>query len=193
MIVFNNNSWHYKLVLFVFGDSFFTEKDEINFDATVKKKKVVWITKPRVVNFCPYCRAVVMSVVFLPFAWLLKKLPKRKQKPFDIKKSRRNTKILKIIVISILGLWGIYSLIHGSYGMAIFQFGAASFQIWGQYVFKWYAKWHQRRMERKTKEENPKPTVHKNPNLVLTYLQSNHDKICPPVAFVDPNDTEVRV
>ncbi len=73
--------------------------------------------------------------------------------------------------------------------MAIFQYSVGSFQLWGKYLFEYIAKWTAKREE---KQENP-PVFPKNPSLLLAYLKSNHSKVCPPVTFVENNDTEVRV
>ena len=147
---------------------------------------------PKRINFCPYCRAVVMSSILFPFAILKNLIPQRKKKPFDIKKSERNTKILKIVVMAIIGSFGVHQTILGNYGLALFHFSVASFQIWGKYLFEWYANWYKNRLKKKQKEEEPKSEI-KNPSLFLAYLKSNHSKVCPPVTFVDNNDTAVRV
>lgn len=195
MLQFNTDSWHYRLVLYVFGDSFFTEKDKIDFDATNKTHQMVWTRKPRVVNFCPYCRAVVASITLLPIAWIKRKLPRKekKYKPFDAKKSKRNLKIIKICAMFGIGLFGVHQLVVGNYGLAMFHFSIASFQIWGTYFFKWYGKWYEKRMDKKHKNKKPQSQTKKNPSLIIEYLHSNHSKICPAVAFVDKNDTETRV
>ena len=221
VLQFNTTSWHFRLVIWVFGESFFVEK-RFDVDATVKKiekeetefhnkwRKVsntefhkqydlfkekrsgmVYKSIPKVVNLCPYMRAVVSAVILFPFAIIAKRLPKRKQKPFDIKKSRRNTNIIKVVVIVIFAIWGTYNLLQGNYFMAAFQYGAGSFQWWGKYLFEYIAKLAEKREAKKEKEDTPK--LSKNPSLLLTYLHTNHSKICPPVAFVDKNDTEVRV
>ena len=148
---------------------------------------------PKRINFCPYCRAVGMSVMFFPFAVLKNLIPQRKKKPFDIKKSRRNTKIIKIFVMGIFAVWGTINLLQGDYLMAIFQYSVASFQLWGKYLFEYIAKWTAKREEKKTKEEKPKVIKIKNSSLLLAYLKSNHNKVCPPVTFVENNDTAVRV
>lgn len=156
-----------------------------------KRTKMVYKSIPKVVNLCPYLRAVVAATILFPFAIIAKRIPKRKEKPFDIKKSRRNTKIVKIVVIAIFAVWGTINLLHGNYGMAIFQYSVASFQWWGKYLFDYILKWSEKREAKKEKEYTPK--LPRNPSLFLTYLKSNHSKVCPPIAFVDVNDTEVRV
>ena len=77
--------------------------------------------------------------------------------------------------------------------MALFQYAAGSFQWWGKYLFEYITKWAEKREAKKEKKEDDTPKVQKNPSLFLTYLKSNHSKVCPPIAFVDSNDTEVRV
>jgi len=218
MFVFNTNSWHFKLVMYVFGDSFFSTR-ELDMDATIKKiefkpaKRLDWNNNednklvkaevepdcfvyksiPKIVNLCPYCRTVVAAIPLLPFAFVAKRIPKREKKPFDIKKSRRNTKIIKIVAMAVMSLFGVHQLIVGNYGVAAFHFGIASFQIWGKYVFEAYAKWYEKRAEKKLKDHKPEDEdTQKNPSLFLTYLKSNHSKVCPPIAFVDKNDTEIR-
>ena len=54
MIHFNDNSWHYRLVLYVFGKNFFTERDTIDADIFDKTNNIVWTRKPKLVNFCHY-------------------------------------------------------------------------------------------------------------------------------------------
>jgi len=219
MFVFNTNSWHFKLVMYVFGDSFFSTR-ELDLDATIKKieftpaKRLDWNKSainndkpdnveldslvyksiPKIVNLCPYCRAVVYCIPLVPFAFLAKRIPKREKKPFDIKKSRRNTKIIKIAAMSVMSIFGVHQLIVGNYGLAVFHFSIASFQIWGMYVFGAYAKWYEKRQKKKLKEQKPEEEKdnQKNPSLLLAYLKSNHSKVCPPIAFVDKNDTEIR-
>lgn len=196
MIQFNTDSWHFRFVVYVFGDSFFTEKDSIDIDASTKTRNIVWITKPKVINFCPYCRAVIAAITLIPIAWILKKIPRKQKKfkPFDIKKSRRNTKIIRIAAMIAIGLFGVHQLYEGNYGVAIFHFLLASFQIWGIFVFRWYSAWYAKRMEKKNKDVKQNMLREKNnSSLLMTYLHTNHSKICPLVAFVDKNDTETRV
>lgn len=223
MFVFNTNSWHFKLVKYVFGDSLFIER-RFDVDATVKKidkeeteffnkwrnadsdeeKKqyeifkqkrgqMVYKSIPKTVNLCPYLRALVSAVILFPFAIIKNLIPKREKKPFDIKKSRRNAKIIKVIFIAVFAVWGTINLLQGNYGMAAFQYGAGSFQLWGKYLFDYIAKWTAKREEKKEKEHKPEEKKQKNPSLFLTYFQANHNKICPAIAFVDKNDTDIRV
>ena len=217
MFVFNTSSWHYQTVKYVFGDSFFAKK-ELDVDATIKKlefkprkalayseiKDKIDVTDtddfiykqiPKVINFCPYCRALAMAVPLLPFAFIAKKIiPRRKKKPFDIKKSRRNIRIAKIVVVIMIGTFGVHQLIVGNYGLAAFHFSIATFNIWGYKGIGKLARWYEKRQDKKENKNKEKQIpVPKNPSLLWAYLHTNHKKICPAVAFVDENDTEVRI
>ena len=207
---------------YVFGDSLFIEK-RFDIDATVKivekeetefhnkwrnlnsnelkkhydlfkqkRTQMIYKSIPKVVNLCPYLRAVVSAVILFPFAIFAKRIPKREKKPFDIIKSRRNTKIIKMVVIVIFAVWGTTNLLQGNYFMSAFQYGAGSFQWWGKYLFEYIAKYVEKREVKKEKKDDI-PKLPKNQSLFLTYLKSNHSKVCPPIAFVDENDNEVRV
>lgn len=222
MFVFDTSSWHYNLVLYVFGKTFFsnktvdsnkirkkiealedkTRKEHPNDDHAIENvlrgsylydDEEIYTFTPKTVNFCPYCRAVLWSVLLSPFAVISKLIPKRKKKPFDIKKSRRNIKILKIAVMGFISIFAILALIDGNYGLAAFHFTVASFQIWGKYVFNWYVKWYAKREDKKIQKQKPEElTKTKNSSLFSAYLKMHHHKICPPVTFVDKNDTEIR-
>ena len=223
MFFFNTNSWHYWLVNYVFGDSLFVDKkydldatikivtkEETEFhnkwrhlDSDELKKQydlfkvnrtpMIYKSIPKTVNLCPYLRAVVAAVVLFPFAIIAKRIPKRKKQPFDIKKSRRNTKILKIGVTGFLAVWGTINLFHGNYGIALFQYAAGSFQWWGKYPFEYISKLAEKREAKKEKKDDDTQKLPRNPSLFMAYLKSNHNKVCPSIAFVDVNDTEVRV
>jgi len=75
--------------------------------------------------------------------------------------------------------------------MAIFQYAVGSFQIWGKYVFEWSIKWSAKREDKKIQKQKPEELT-KSPSLFSAYLKTHHHKICPPVTFVDKNDTEIR-
>ena len=190
MFFFNTNSWHYKLVNYVFGDSLFVEK-KFDVDATVKifdkeetefhtkwghldsvklkekydlfketRTQMIYKSIPKTVNLCPYLRAVVAAVTLFPFAIIAKRIPKREKKPFDIEKSRRNTKIIRIIAITIFAVWGTYHLLHGDYLMAAFQYSVASFHWWGKYLFEYIAE---RAAKKEEKQEDLPVLPKKNP------------------------------
>jgi len=67
-------------------------------------------TRPKHVNFCPYCRAVVISIVLLPLAAILKRIPVKKRKDMTFEELRKNReKRLQII----LGLIASYHFVNG--------------------------------------------------------------------------------
>lgn len=177
--------------MYVFGKSFFIEKDKVDWGETEKNRDIVWISKPKIVNLCPYCRAVVCGIFLMPAVWINKKIPRKKKekKPFDFKKSQRNLKIMRIVACGGFCVLGIYYLLEGQYYLATLNFGIGSFQLWSKPIFSLIIKWQQKR-------ESKKPSItickEKNPSLLKIYLESKHSTICPAIAFIDPNDTEIR-
>ncbi len=190
MYLFNTSSLHFRLVKYVFGDSLFIEK-KIDFDESIKNHEIIYKKKSKIVNLCPYCRAVVLSILLLPISFIYKKFPKKHKepKPFDIKKSQRNVKIIKLIALVALSLFGVHQLIIGHYYLATFHLGVASFQLWGQYFFKYIVKLQKKR--EKKKSEIIQTENRKSPGLFKIYLEAQHAKICPSIGFIDENDKKI--
>lgn len=203
MLQYNVTSWHFRLVMYVFGKNFFTEPDTIDLEATEKAMKLVYTRRPKVVNFCPYCRAVLCGTISIPFVYLWRKLPHKPKKEKTHAEIMKSMRIRNILVRSIAGginiALGIGKIIEGEYALAIVQISIGVvlillFQI--SHVFlpafriliKFLEKHWPEKKIKKYKAESPK-----NPSLIKLYFTENHDKFCPPIAFVDPNDTEVRV
>ena len=126
----------------------------------------------------------------------------------------RRMKIRGILIRSIGGSiqfpFGIMNYLHGNYEAAIINFAIgfliiATFlflpghkrtqKILGTpFIFVWLlikpivnfiGKYFKRKEEEKIQI---KPT--KNPSIVVTYLQSKHHALCPPVCFIDKYDRE---
>lgn len=218
MLQFNTDSWHYRLVMYVFGENFFTEKDNLDFDASEKTGTLVWTRKPKVVNFCPYCRGVLWSTLSLPFVFVWRLFPHKERKEMTheevMKRLKRRGFIIRCIGSSVLFFIGIINLLLGEYWVGITDLiiGAAlifTFGVLPNYpkqvnkfllspmkkcmvpIFKPLVNFirnHWPKKKQTTKKEMPK-----NPSLLKAYLETNHSKICPPIAFIDPNDTKVRV
>ncbi len=203
MLLYHTNSWHYLLVLYVLGKNFFTENNDIDMDATTKANKIIWTRKPRVVNFCPYCRAIVLAVIIIPFVWIWRKLPHKPKKEKTHEEIMKNMKRKNIIIRSIAGginiVLGVGKIFDGEYAIAAFQIGIGiilillfQFAHWFlppfRVLFKFLEK-HWPKKKQKVKQQKPV----KSPSLIKTYFTENHEKFCPAIAFVDPNDTETRV
>ena len=202
MLLYHTDSWHYLLVLYVLGKNFFTERDTIDYDKTNKTNTIVWTRKPRVINFCPYCRAVLWGVMAFPFVsiWrLFPHKPKKEKSHEEIMKGMRRKNILvRCFAGGINFALGIHRIIYEEYILGAIQIGIGVVLIivfqypqWFapplRYLFKFFEKlWPKKKQ--KQKEEKPL----KSPSFIKTYLTENHDKFCPPVAFVDSNDTEIR-
>ena len=225
MIHFNDDSWHYRLVLYVFGKNFFTERDTIDMDIYDKTKDIVWTRKPKVVNFCPYCRGVLWSALSLPFVYVWRSFfPHDPTKVMTHAETMRRMKIRGILIRSIAGSvqfpFALMNYLSGNYEIAIFQVFIGILIITTLALFpgnKRIAKFFNSPLNKQIRkilvmpfkylwrlidpiinyivkyfEEKDKNKVikAKNPNIVVTYLQSTHHALCPPVCFIDKIDQE---
>lgn len=234
MIHFNTKSWHYRLVLYIFGKNFFIEKDGLDYDAmekafgsnrSLKYHEFIYKTKPKIVNFCPYCRGILWSALSLPFVYGW-----RIFFPHDPTKERTHAETMKRMKIRGMLIRGIGGTIQfpfalgnyltGNYEIAAVQTGIG-FLIIGTFAFipenkrvtKFFTSPTSKKISKilviplkciwilidpiidhivkyfEEKDKN-KVTKAKNPNIVVTYLQSTHHALCPPVCFIDKSDQE---
>ena len=143
-LVFDKNSWHYRLVVYIFTSEFFLESDGIDMQSmeTVDMEKdfrIIYKKKTRTVNLCPYCRAIVGAVFMFPFIVLWRLFPHKKTKQTHaeiMRKSQRNTKIVRIVVAGVMGGMGIWKIIDNDYFMAIFYFGLVLFNLFSVQILK---------------------------------------------------------
>lgn len=206
MLLYNTDSWHYRLVLYVFSKDFFLETMGLDFKAmdsqyaTGDKSdefKFIYKKKPKTVNFCPYCRAVVAAIAFLPFVYLWRLYPhkpKPKRTHAEIMKSiRRKGWIARIMGASINVLFGIKnisSLEDGSVTIGIFQIilGASLLtgHLWAPQVIRWLIlhspKW---RRVSKPRDDTLKS---KEPSKLIQKIKSKHVVYCPPIFFIQKVD-----
>lgn len=204
MIVFNTGSWHFKLVMYVFGNNFFTEQDYIDLDKYDKGGEIVWTRKPKVVNFCPYCRAVVGAAWMIPFVFVWRLFPHKEKKQLTRGQIMRRMKIRQMIILSIAGglniALGVSKIPEGEYQIGILQIGLGVGLIIGFLYGGKLVPYFSRFLDFVVKhwpKKKEKPEKIKNPSFLRTYLgtylNTKHHKICPPVAFIDQNDTNVRI
>ena len=237
MLQYTTSSWHYKLVNYVYGKSFFfeeeldhekirkertmledkTRREFPNDDETLEKKynefhmrvfqdnSFMKYTEKKKTGFCPYCRAVVTSLIVFPFVVLYKLFPKRKPKKFDFKQRRRRMEIRSKIILVIcggltigLGITnivldnsieaGIIQIVFGIGLIFLNQSVTVIRKIFNSvnFCYKKIKKllFNLGILKVKTKKI-PEP---KTPNLVQAFFTENHSKYCPPVAFVDESD-----
>ncbi len=235
LIHFNNNSWHYKLVLYVFGKNFFIEKDGLDFAAMEKQfgpnlptdyHNMIYKTKPKVVNFCPYCRGILWSALSLPFVYVWRIFfPHDPTKERTHAETMRRMKIRGMLARSIGGgiqfPFALGNYLSGNYEGAIINvaFGVGIIATFiflpgNKRVSKFFNSPSSKKIRKilvipfkylwrlidpiidciikyfQEKEEKKIPKKAKNPNIVVTYLQSTHHALCPPVCFIDKRDQE---
>jgi len=195
-LIYDVKSWHYNLILYVYGKNFFTEVTGIDIQSmeAVDMEKdfiIKYKRKNRTVNFCPYWRAVIGAIVFYPFIVLWRIFPHEKKERTHqeiIARSKRNTKIVRTVVAVGMGIMGVWKLIDGDYLFACFYFGLSLFNLYSVPFLKWVAKnWpHVKFRTRVTKpKKEPRPTPK-----VIKKLQEFHENTCPPIIFVDVKSEE---
>ncbi len=197
-LVFDKNSWHYRLVVYVFTSEFFLEIDGIDIQSmeTVDMEKdfrIIYKKKPRTVNLCPYCRAVVASTVLLPLVFLWRLFPHKKKERTHAEIMKRSEKTSKIVRYTIAGgfvAFGVWKIIHEDYGMGVFYLGLAVFNVKSPKILKWVVTRLNKIHLRKGKPKVIKVKEPKKPSKILTTISKKHDAICPPIFFVDVKNPE---
>jgi len=163
MLLCHTDSWHYRLVLYIFTKEFFLERVGIDYEAMEsqydpqtkqeKEFKMIYKKKTKTINFCPYCRAVVAAIASVPFVYLWRLYP-HKPKPKKtheevMKGMRRRSQKIKIIVVTLNVITGIMNIVNGMYNginygviiLGIFQLVLAAIyltgHLWGDKFIKW--------------------------------------------------------
>jgi len=241
MLQYTTTSWHYKLVNYVFGKSFFFEEDldhdiirkeRIIIEDEIRKKYpndddaletaynefhrnifendgYLKYTEKKPTSFCPYCRAVVTSIVVFPFVALYRLIPKRKPKKLDHKERLRRMEIRSKIIRALCGGLNIglgikAIVIDNSIEIGIIQIGIGIGLIFlnqsAVLVRKIYnsvdfgykrtkellIKLHILKVKTKKIPKLKEPQT--TPNFIKAFFADNHSKYCPPVSFVDEGD-----
>jgi len=192
-IMSSNRSWHYKLVLYVFGPDFFLEVDGIDIKAMdvldmEKDFRIIYKKKPRTVNLCPYCRAVVGATILFPFTVLWRLFPHEEKKyshKENMKRIDRNSKIARIVACSFFVGLAIWHLSTESYYFVAFNLALAVFNIASVNIFRWLAL---RLPKKKYKLETFRES--KESSKIIKKISEKHDLICPPIFFLDTTENK---
>ncbi len=159
-VQFSKNSWHYKLVHFVFPSFFWSETN--------------------MVNLCPYMRRVIISIISVIFVAGWRKLPDRIQEFAWIAQGEVIFLAIIVICVGFIDFVDTYKEVdkfpafldmvaYGFIGGNVVGLVIAG-GVTGGFALSNYIK------------KRPKKD-HKTRGLVKTYMQSKHDKICPCVEF----------
>lgn len=190
-IISSSSSWHYRLIVYIFTSEFFLQVDGIDIVAMdsvnmEKDFKIIYKKKPRTVNLCPYCRAVVGAVIMFPFVVLYRLFPhKKKIRTYkEIRRiSQRNSKIARCIAAAGMGVFGIWHATTENYFMAIFYFALVIFNLFSIQIFTWVVKRLPKRKYKVRQFKEPK-----QPSKIIKTIAEKHDLICPPIFFIDKSD-----
>ncbi len=184
-LVFKKNAWHYRLVWFTFGEEFFTE---IDWDQTLKTSEayndIQWVRKTKTVNLCPYCRAVVGSLISFPFIFVWRLFPHKERKKEThqeiMKRSKRNSTIVRLAAMAFMGGIGILKVFEGEYNLSVFYFVLVLFNLFNIRIFQWFLKHLPKFKTKKITNGDSK-----KPSKIIKKIESKHDLVCPPIFFID--------
>lgn len=220
MLQYSSSSWHYRLVLYVYGKWFFTVKyTDFSIIRTDEERKKLSTypeyynsVKVKHVNFCPYCRAVLGSIFLLPFSIIYKLFPHKEKKDltWDERKKKRDLhfKIMRAGVGCFnitLGLKNIF-LDQDMLFVGLFQIFMGLFLMFLPQSIKIIRKItppirtgynkiklfliRVKIIRIKIKYKPKKIDEDKKPNFISAFFEVNHDKYCPPVFFTDDKNNE---
>lgn len=186
-LVFNKNAWHYRLVWYTFGEEFFTE---IDWNQTLKTSEayqdIQWVRKTKTVNFCPYCRAVMGSLISFPFIFLWRLLPHKEHTKETheevMNRSKRNTKIIRIGVAAFMGILAIIKILEGEYFVSLIYLGLVLFNLFNFKIFQWVLK---HRIKFKIKKNKITKFGSNRSSKIIKKIESKHELVCPPIFFID--------
>lgn len=211
MLIFNKYSWHYRLILFTLGEKFFLDTTKIDWRATESQPadtpnfKIIYKSLPKTVNLCPYCRAVVYCLMTLPFVYVWKLFPHKPTKELThaqiMKRMKRRSFLIRCSAGSFnlaLGIWHIFfdqqyfvAAIQISLGLILillFPFWNIFFKIFrpvGKVISPIVKSIYAMLPKKKQSQEDLLDITEKNPSLFKAKIAAEHDKICPPIYFVD--------
>jgi len=171
MITFDKSSWHRKLLKWTFGEGFFLE----NTYRAGKDDKIIIVKEPKIHNLCPYVRALIGSIIAMPYVALFKAMPERLRLYHeDLTKTcitvggiASIVHIMGTVIFGFewwyvpLGMGFITAICLGIVGLIFLGFAIADY------------------IHRKPKD------IYKQPNIIKKFLESEHSKICPSIKFSD--------
>ena len=187
-LVYSTSAWHYRLIVYIFSAEFFLETDGFDYQAMdsmsmEKHFEIIYKKKPRTVNLCPYCRAVVGAIIMFPFIVLWRLYPHKEKirtRQEIMKRSQRNSRIVQYIVAAGMAGVGVWHLSVENYFMVVFYFGISFFNLFSVRILQWIAK----NLPKKEFKEKPIKKL-KQPSMIVKTITDKHDLICPPIFFVD--------
>lgn len=206
MLVYSNKSWHYKLVLYVMSGEFFMETDGFDLKAmesqhnqTTKEEhfEIIYKKKPRTVNLCPYCRAVLASFIIVPFVYVWRLFPHKAKSKITHKQRMRRLQIQSWIArgigASINFAFGIKNLTMDNnveVVTGLIQIALGLLLLTGHL---WIPELIRKILIYLPKRKLKPQKVKKESTHFREFskkIQDKHDIICPPIFFVSEENPE---
>lgn len=162
---FSKNSWHYKLVLFIYGTRYFYH----------------WGKHPKTISLCKYFWTVVTAILVFPILFSWRSLPDSITYHEDLCKAvivwALICTVVHITSWSISGIWWIgLTIFFGGVGVALAIFG---------FIALMDKLWHNYQQHMRYKPDKP--------NLVKEFVKARKNKVCPCIEFVDDTEKEDNI
>ena len=177
-IKFTKNTWHYRLVIFVFGKHYFSGE---------KYYKGKWIKQGYDTSLCEYFWTVVLCSLIFPFKGFWEILPYGVKQHEDIIKVLLIWLIISVIVHAFVVFKGIgVPEVQVWYLGIVIYFGGIGVALGGigilAVIFKMndaVDDYYKKRKESKHDEKESKPS------LLVEFLKAKKNKVCPCIKFVE--------
>ncbi|MCK5343087.1 MAG: hypothetical protein KAR20_06770, partial [Candidatus Heimdallarchaeota archaeon] len=163
--------------------------------------RIIYKTKPKTVNLCPYARAVVAAIVTVPFVYLWRKYPHKSKPKMThaqiIKNMERRSLIIRLLAGGVNISLGLKNIIfddgYGGIAAGMIQIliglGLMTSHLWAPQSIQWIIK-HWSKVKWNREKKIPQKKEPKNPSNLTKKICETHDIICPPIWFVDMGKSE---
>ena len=171
-VKFSKNSWHYKMMYYIHGKSFFYHYEGVS----------------RQTNLCPYFRIVALTMIIYPFIKLWRNMPNSIKNHEDLAKGIVGWLFFSLAIHLVL-TWLLKASDAWWFGFTMFflGLGAIGFVFLILYLSEKISyKIYLYRVEKRKRDRLAgKPQKEFKPSLFLEFIKSKHEKICPCIEFVD--------
>lgn len=175
---FSRNSWHRRLVGYVWGNKYlqyvdFTTKLDDAGVASTKKEM-----RDKYISLCPYIRRVILGSMVFPFMAIWKSLPETIRYYKDLIHVEIIYAFLCLTAHILINLRPEWVEAGAGWALPIGFFGGNALGILGFFAIAGV-------MRIKDHIDNRPQKEHRTRGLVKEYMEAKHNKICPCVEFVD--------
>ena len=97
-----------------------------------------------------------------------------------MKRSQRNSKIVRLGAAAFMGFIGIIKVLEGDYYLSVFYFILVLFNLFNIRIFQWILRRLPKFKTKKTSKSDSKAS-----SKLIEKIEQKHDLVCPPIFFID--------